>query len=162
MIACAFKSQISEIRKSIKATEILLKKSKFESKFQILDSYNKGLKKDLLEKSQRLIDIIENECVSVTGHPVPLIFFKKLQADMLRYQAKFPINTNLNEKTTLKERAHKKYREAVLLLKMERDRRINKNETDYITSIRLSLNLNYAVFLYEIDNKKKKALRILK
>lgn len=45
---------------------------------------------------------------------------------------------------------------------MERDRRINDGKIDYIDSIRLSLNLNYAVFLYEIDNKKKKALRILK
>ena len=128
----------------------------------MLDQYKEGLKKDLLLKSNRLIQIVEDECISITGHPLPLIFFKKLQADMYRYQCQHQVGNNQYEKTHIKELALKTYKEAEALLKMERDRRINESKTDYIDSIRLSLNLNYAVFLYEIDNKKKKALRILK
>ena len=43
LIACAFKSKLSDIRKAIKATDILMKKNKFEMKKEILDQYKSGL-----------------------------------------------------------------------------------------------------------------------
>ena len=50
--------------------------------------------------------------------------------------------------------------------KMLSDQRIQNQgqgkDQEVIDSLRLSLNLNYAVFLYEVKAEKKKALRILK
>lgn len=139
-----------------------MKKSKFESKKQMLDQYKDGLKKELKTKSENLIKIIEEDCIEITGHPLPLIFFKKLQGDLYRYMAKHSVGKDLAEKTKIKDQCHKTYKEAVAMLEIERDRRINAGLKDQIDPIRLSLNLNYAVFLYEVENSKKKALRILK
>ena len=61
-----------------------------------------------------------------------------------------------------KEKCNKYYKEALYMLKMLRDYNVNHGEPDMIDSLRLSLNLNYACYLYEVDSKKKKAIRILK
>lgn len=162
LIACAFKSQLSEIRKAIKATDILMKKNKFEMKKETLDQYKMGLKKDLKDKSLHLITIIQRDCIEVTGSPIGLIFFKKLQADIYRYMAMHHVGIDQKEKMEIKELCHRAYKEATYMLKMLRIQRESQNETDMIDSLRLSLNLNYACFLYEVDQKKKKAIRILK
>jgi hypothetical protein len=78
LIACAFKSKLQDIRKAIKSIDILMKKNKFEMKKEILDQYKMGLKKDLKDKSLHLINIIQENCIDVTGSPNGLIFFKKL------------------------------------------------------------------------------------
>ena len=48
------------------------------------------------------------------------------------------------------------------MLEIEQNKRAIAHEKDIIDPTRLSLNLNYALFLYEIENSKKEALRILK
>jgi hypothetical protein len=90
----------------------------------------------------------------------------------LRYNAE----VNIGETATkFREEAEETYEKARLYYKLLVELRISKTKTDdhskeevnldVIDSLRLSLNLNYAVFLYEVkgDKKsKKKALRILK
>lgn len=172
LIACGFKSQLQVIRKAIKNLDILLKKSKFENRKQILESYKQGLVQNLLDASARLIDILDHDCIQITGSPVPLIFFNKLKADIFRYIAEVCIGEQANE---YKEKAEQTYEEARMYYKLLTELRIQHTkkdedtkkttDLDVIDSLRLSLNLNYAVFLYEVkqDKKsKKKALRILK
>jgi len=101
-----------------------------------------------------------------------LIFFNKLKADIFRYIAEVCIGEQANE---YKEKAEQTYEEARMYYKLLTELRIQHTkkdedtkkttDLDVIDSLRLSLNLNYAVFLYEVkqDKKsKKKALRILK
>jgi len=44
LIACAFKSQLGEVRKALKDLQILQTKSKFETKKSIIDQYKAGLR----------------------------------------------------------------------------------------------------------------------
>lgn len=55
------------------------------------------------------MQLIEDHCVKITGHAVPLIFFKKLQADIYRYLADHSMST---ERQKYKERARDHYEEA--------------------------------------------------
>jgi len=48
LIACAFKSQLQEDRKSIKDIDILMKKGKFETKKNVLDLYKNGLRQNMI------------------------------------------------------------------------------------------------------------------
>ena len=43
LIACAYKSQLKEIRHAIKTIDLLQTKSKFETKKQSMDKYRNGL-----------------------------------------------------------------------------------------------------------------------
>lgn len=87
LIACGFKSQMQVIRKQIKNLDILLNKSKFETKKGILEQYKQGLRKNLLHIAQRQIDILTSDCIEATGSPIPLTFFTKIKADIYRYMA---------------------------------------------------------------------------
>ena len=73
------------MRKAIKNLEILLQKSKFDDKRDVLDFYKNGLVKDLITVSKRILDIIDKDCIEVVGAPIPMIFFTKLKADIFRY-----------------------------------------------------------------------------
>jgi len=136
-----------------------MKKSKFESKKATLEQYKTGIRNDLVTKGLRQIKIIEDHCISVTGSPIPLTFFKKLQADIYRYLAEF---STLDDRIKFKQLALRIYKEAVYTLKCLRELRVQQNKPDPIDSLRLGLHLNYAIFLWEIQMEKKKALRILK
>mmetsp|Transcript_10366 Transcript_10366/g.15956 ORF Transcript_10366/g.15956 Transcript_10366/m.15956 type:complete len:182 (+) Transcript_10366:463-1008(+) len=160
LIACGFKSQLTDIRDAIRNIDILLTKSKFESKKATLEQYKNGIKADLVAKGKRQIKIIDDHCIGVTGSPIPLIYFRKLQADIYRYMAE---STGIADgRVEFKEAALKTYKESVYTLKCLRELRVQQNKPDPIDSLRLGLNLNYAIFLWEIMEQKKKAIRILK
>ena len=72
-------------------------------------------------KGLRQVKMIDNYCIQVTGSPIPLIFFKKMQADIYRYLAEFSIQ---EERIKYKELALKKYKEGVYTLKCLRELRI--------------------------------------
>lgn len=55
LIATAFKSQLGEIRHSLKNIKVLKSKSKVDAKQEILNSYKNGLKIDLLNKAEKLV-----------------------------------------------------------------------------------------------------------
>ena len=88
-----------------------------------------------------------------------LIFFKKMKADIYRYLAEFSTGT---ERQSYKEKALTLYQEADANYKMLRDNRHQNDQEDIIDCLRLGFSLNYAVFLYEIANDQKNAIRILK
>ena len=158
LIATGFKSQLSEVRTAIKNVDILLKKSKFESKKNYLDQYRVGLRADLISKGEKQIEIIDR-CIEACGTMTTLIFFRKMKADINRYMAE--VSTS-EERQKYKEEALKLYQEAESNYKMMRDNKHQNGEDDVIDCLRLGFSLNYAVFLYEINNDQKKAIRILK
>jgi hypothetical protein len=61
----------------------------------------------------------------------------------------------LEEIKDFKDKCQKSYSEALKMLEIVRDKRINEDKKDVIDPIRLALNLNYALFLFEIENNKK-------
>ena len=87
LIACAYKSQLKEIRSAIKAIDLLETKSKFDSKRPSMEKYKNGLIVDLCTKGKLQIEMLEEYCVKVAAKPLPLIFFLKMQADVYRYMA---------------------------------------------------------------------------
>ena len=159
LIVCAFKMRLQQIRTAIKDVDILLGKSKFEPKKPMLDKYRIGLLADLDAVGNRLYDVIEHECVEITGAPKPLIFFTKLQADIKRYLAE---HSHGHKASEYRKQAEDLYKGAEQLMKWQTEQRVAKNEPLVIDSLKLSLTLNYAIFLYEIANQKKKGLRKIK
>ena len=133
-----------------------------------LENYKQGLVVHMKQIGQRQLDIVERYCVETTGSPIPLIFFTKLQADIYRYLTEATI---LNDKLTYSEKAEEKYEAARQFYGMLIEARVmtkgDSNSTgaasaDVIEALALSLSLNYAVFLFEQKNERKKALRVLK
>ena len=98
-------------------------------------------------------------CVDVAGAPTPFIFFLKLQGDIYRYMAEVSI---AEEASKYKDLCEQKYVLARNHGERLTSQRINEGDGDKIGSLRLSLNLNYAIFLFEQKDEKKEALRILK
>lgn len=84
----------------------------------------------------------------------------KLKADIYRYMTEFAIGADF---TQYKEEADHHYKTAVLMLKYWRQKKMGVNpDDDKIDTLRLSLQLNYAIFMYDIKNEKKHGLRNLK
>lgn len=115
---------------------------------------------DLTTNGKRFIEVIENDCIEVTGSTSGLIFFMKLKADIYRYMTEFAIGIDF---THFKDEADTLYKKATLMLKYWRQKKMANNpDDDKIDTLRLSLQLNYAVFMYDIKNEKKQGLRNLK
>lgn len=68
----------------------------------------------------------------------------------------------MGQGTKDKDLAEEAYLEAKELYTMMSNERIENGQDDKIEVLRLSINLNYAVFLYEMKQEKKKALQNLK
>jgi len=152
LIAAAFKFRLDDIRKAIKDVNILLGKSKFEPKKALIQFYKSGLLSDLTTSGKRFIEVIEKDCIEVTGSTAGLIFFMKLKADIYRYMTEFAIGA---EMSLFKEQADIHYKTATLMLKYWRQKKMDNKEDDKIDTLRLSLQLNYAIFMYDIKNEKK-------
>ena len=153
LIAAAFKFRLAEIRGAIKDVNILLGKSKFEPKKALIQFYKSGLLHDLTSTGERFLEVIENDCIEVTGSTSGLIFFMKLKADIYRYLTEFAIGADYSH---YKEEADNHYKIATLMLKYWRQKKMGNNpDDDKIDTLRLSLQLNYAVFMYDIKNEKK-------
>mgnify|MGYP003943487239 CR=1 FL=1 len=89
LIACAFKQRLQQLFDGIIKTDILIKKSKFESYRNELESYKKGLMQDFLDEALTMRMVIQNLCIKISGHPVGLMFFYKLKADIYRYLSEY-------------------------------------------------------------------------
>lgn len=87
MIACAYKSELKQIRHAIKTIDLLETKSKFDSKKLCMEKYKNGLVYELCNKGKQQIDNLEEYCVQAAGAPLTLILFLKMQADIYRYMA---------------------------------------------------------------------------
>lgn len=164
LIACAFKSQLQEDRKAIKDIDILMKKGKFETKKGILELYKNGLRKNMIDHAMRQIKIIEECCIPVVGAKIPMIFFMKILGDIYRYITEISVATDYQDYKLKAENMYTTAREYYKMLTHERvSMQIGGNKDgEVIESLRLSLNLNYAIFLFEFKDEKKKALRLLK
>jgi hypothetical protein len=136
-----------------------LKKKKFETKKGYLDQYRSGLLQDLITKGKRQLSIIDGFCIDATGKVTTLIFFQKMKADINRYMAEF---SNGTERQTFKTEALMLYQKAEQNYKMIKENKLQDHQEETIDCLRLGFVLNYAVFLYEINNDQKKAVRILK
>lgn len=65
------------------------------------------------------------------------------------------------ESQSFKNLAEDTYSRALYFLQSLKQERQDKGEKDYIDAVRVSLQLNYAVFLYEVANAQKEGLRFL-
>jgi len=92
---------------------------------------------DLTTNGKKFIEVIENDCIKVTGSTNGLIFFMKLKADIYRYMTEFAIGADF---THFKEEADTHYKIAMLMLKYWRQKKMGNNPADdKIDTLRLSL-----------------------
>jgi len=63
LIACAYKSQLKEIRHAIKTIDLLETKSKFDNKKLCMEKYRNGLIYDLCTKGKKQIENLDEYCV---------------------------------------------------------------------------------------------------
>ena len=76
-MASAFKGSLIEIRESLKMIKILKNNTTASKKHEMMSAYEEGLRKDLIQKAERLINLIEDKVLAVTsiqGH----IFYLKM------------------------------------------------------------------------------------
>lgn len=89
LIACAFKQRLQEMVEGVTKTNILIDKSKFSDYRIELERYKKGLIQDFLEEALTMRMVLQKLCIKISGHPVGLMFFYKLKADIYRYLSEF-------------------------------------------------------------------------
>lgn len=85
LIACACKESLGQVTKSIKKTKDLIEKQNFSAQNEYIEVYLNGLKQDLIARGEGILNMLESDCIEVTGAPKAMIFFTKLQADTARY-----------------------------------------------------------------------------
>ena len=161
LIACAFKSHLQQIRQGIKKSQLLIDKDSFYSdndKNHVIQVYIDGLKKDLDTEGNKIIQCIDDYCISVVSAPKPMIFFTKLKADIYRYMCQHHVS---NMQLRYREFAHNMYERASFMQKVNKDQIMQAGEVCKISSLSLGLALNYAIFLFDLYNEKKHGLRKL-
>ena len=135
-----------------------MKKPKFEALRDTLNGYQTGLRnnfKDICNTQKEMI----KEFIKVSITTSELILFTKLKADIYRYLAEHAPTTEA--RANGKAKAHNEYRRAALYCKHERDM-LEEHRIERVSPINLGVYLNQAIFDYEIEKEKKKALRSLK
>ena len=136
--------------------------SKFKPKIHILDDYRTRLVKDLIKVGEDMFNKIDEYCVKITTKETKTqIFFIKLQADIRRYLAEHSHGEKDLQK--YRDEAEKLYIKAETLMNSLIEERVQQEKPPVIEALKLSLTLNYAVFLYEIaNNQKKRGYRMIK
>jgi hypothetical protein len=77
--------RLNGLVEGISKTDILINKSKFEEYRSELERYKRGLMQDFLEEALTMRMVLQSLCIQISGHPVGLMFFYKLKADIYRY-----------------------------------------------------------------------------
>ena len=167
--------KMKQIKESIEKCNTIIDNSRMEPvNKKYTENYQQGLLEILKQTCLEYVKVIDHYCISVAGRCTPIVAFTKLKGDLCRYVAQNdnPIKSvdtdcndeqpqnhlqNINFKTlTL---AH--YRFAEHLQKRIISIQLNLNQDVVMTAIRLSLSINYSLFLYEIYGEKKRGLRKL-
>ena len=102
---------------------------------------------------------MDEYCLSIARVHLPITFFHKLKADIYRYFAEC---TMAEESEGYRQQAKEQYEIGLEYVRLLKEKRMERKQVDTIDWMRLSLILNYSVFLFDILKEKKKALKLLK
>ena len=115
----------------------------------IIKNYKTILEEDIKNLCKNVINLITNFLLTKTILDESKIFYLRMKGDYYRYLCEFK---SLNENKNFVDESEKNYKMAVELAQ----------NISWINPVKLSLYLNYSVFIYEIKKDSKKSIQIAK
>ena len=152
LLCVTFKHIISLKRTAIRTLSAFAAKEKKKSKSDILSHiqyYKNKIEEELMDFSQDVIDLIDDNLLLNTQTEDGKIFFTKMKADFYRYTAE---NIEGQMKSMYASESLSNYKEAEKLA----------SKLDILNPTKLSLMLNMTVFYYEVMNDYMQACEIAK
>ena len=144
IISTGFKNMISDKRASwftLNSMEHKEKKKKRNTVKEIKEIKN-HIENEIRETCKELQDLVDKELLPKNEEDEILVFLYKLKADYFRYICEFAEGKEYEKNLTEAEKYYKKAFE------------ISEKQLPIINCNRVSLGLNYAIFLYEIKKDK--------
>lgn len=112
------------------------------------------IKSEMIKLISEFIFLINSVLLSQNTHPEEQVFFIKIKADYLRYKIPLiEISDEKNDKNKTIQEAEKEYLNGIEL---------SHSSLSPNNALRLSIELNYAVFIREILAKKEESIKYLK
>ena len=150
IISTGFKNMISEKRSSwftLQSMELKEKKKKKNTLKEIKEIKN-HIESEIRETCKELQDLVDKELLPKNEEDEVLVFLYKLKADYFRYICEFAEGNELLDNLIKAEEFYKKAYE------------IADKKLPIINCNRVSVALNYAIFLYETKKDKKNGFDI--
>ena len=125
--------------------------SESDKRRDMVRSYREKIENELETLCMDVIQMIDTKLLKVATNPNTTVFYMKMKGDYYRY---------LSEVVSVPEK-RKKIIKAAYIAYSEALETAAKTMKP-VSPIRLGLSLNYSVFLYEIKNSEKKAIKLAK
>ena len=150
IISTGFKNMISEKRSSWFTLQSMERKEKKKKKNTIkeIKEIKNHIENEIRETCKELQDLVDKELLPKNEEDEVLVFLYKLKADYFRYICEFAEGNELLDNLIKAEEFYKKAYE------------IADKKLPIINSNRVSVALNYAIFLYETKKDKKNGFDI--
>jgi hypothetical protein len=147
LLSVGFKNLISAQRSAWKTVQAIEQNKKYAEYSSNCAEYKEKISKELEDNCQKVIDIVNQNCLPKAGDDEAKVFYLKMIGDYYRYTAETASGDKLAEVT---ENANKYYQQATEAAASLKPYNSNK----------LGLALNYSVFFYELKNDSSKACTI--
>ena len=144
LLSVGFKNLISAQRSAWKTVQAIEQNKKYAEYSSNCAEYKTKISKELESNCQKVIDIVQDNCLPKAGDDEAKVFYLKMVGDYYRYTAETAAGSKLSE---VVENAAKFYEQATEAAKKLKPYNSNK----------LGLALNYSVFFYELKNDSAKA-----
>ncbi|CAI2379205.1 unnamed protein product [Moneuplotes crassus] len=148
LLSVGFKNLISAQRSAYKTVQAIEQNKKYAEYSEDCAAYKEKISEELAKNCQKVIDIVNNDCLPKSKEEEARVFYLKMVGDYYRYTAETATGSKLEEVT---ENAAKFYQQAT---------EAAEKELKPFNSNRLGLALNYSVFWYELKNDSSKACEI--
>ena len=157
LLSVAYKNAVGSRRAAWRVTSNIEMRSKLKSddegKTEVAKTYREEIERELDVLCKDILDLLHTHLITnaqTHGGVESLVFYRKMLGDYYRYCAE--IESENNRQATTAKLAQQAYEEA-------------KSESLKLSTthpIRLGLQLNYSVFLYEIMNDPNRACKVAK
>ena len=149
-LAVSFKNLIQSDRHAVKQIQEISEFDKFQCFNQVLMTFKKKIQSSLIAKCHNVARICEHECLPLAENSESKVFFLKLMADYNRYAGEsYAQSSNEIKMKELNERGQTFYQKGI---------QIACEDLEPCNPHRLSIILNYSIYLREIKQNLVKAI----
>ena len=145
LLSVAYKNVVGARRSAWRIINSLEEKAKDENKRRLAQNYRQDVEKELEEKCQEVLNLIDDNLLKLAEKPESEVFYLKMKGDYYRYLVE--IKSDDSGKITNSREAYEKAKEKA---------------DDLVPThpIRLGLALNFSVFYYEIERDPEQACKL--
>merc|ERR1719453_2945397 len=147
LLSVGFKNQIGANRGAIRTIGAIEQNPKYQKFGDALKTYKTQIETSLYNQCMSIVNMVENNCLSLAQDDESKAFFQKMIGDYYRYVAESAAEDKV---AAVRDGALKGYSEATK----------HSGSLNACNPIRLGLALNYSVFQYEVMNDHKKACEL--